>query len=58
MPIKVNPLALQELFFDMLEDLEQAHENLYNDELSKQLNIHYKKKRIKYQERLKDLMKG
>src|SRR6185437_8300638 len=56
MPVEVNPLVLQELFFDMLTDLEQTHNSLYNDAVSKQMNIHCMKKRLDYQERLNTLL--
>lgn len=56
MPIQVNPLTLQQLFFDMLEDLEHTQNSLYNDEVSIALNIHYMKKRVDYKKRLDRLM--
>lgn len=57
MPVQVNPLTLQHLFYDMLDDLEQAHNSLYKDEVAKQMNIHCMQKRIEYKERLDKLLK-
>lgn len=56
MPIQVNPLTLQDLFFDMLEDLERTQNLLYDDEVSKQMNIYCMKKRMEYKRRLDKLM--
>ena len=57
MPVQINPLTLQELFYDMLEDLEWTHNQLYGDEVSKQMNIYCMKKRMEYKERLDELIK-
>ena len=57
MPVQVNPLILQDLFYEMLDDLEHVHNTLYNSELEKHTNMHYRNKRLEYQKRLDDLLK-
>ena len=57
MPVQVNPLILQDLFYEMLDDLEHVHNTLYNSELEKHMNMHCRNKRLEYQKRLDDLLK-
>lgn len=57
MPVKVNPLTLQHLFYDILDELEYAQNCLYNDKLSQQMKNNCKKNRLKYEKRLHDLMR-
>lgn len=58
MPVQVNPLLLQQLFFDMLDDLEATHNQLYSGEVAKQMNIYCLKKRMRYAQRFQELVQG
>jgi hypothetical protein len=56
MPVQVNPLILQQLVYDILDDLEFAQDSIYNDELSIQVKYENKKKRMEYESRLRKLL--
>jgi hypothetical protein len=56
MPVQVNPLLLQMLFYEMLNDLQYAQDELYNDELSRLMKVQSMKKRSEYRQRLQELI--
>jgi hypothetical protein len=56
MPVQVNPLLLQMLFYEMLNDLQYVQDELYNDELSRLMKVECMKKRSEYRRRLQELI--
>lgn len=55
-PVEVNPLKLQDLFERILSDLEQAENELYNDEFSARLRELCKERRQQYRDLLREIM--
>lgn len=54
--IQVNPLMLQSLVYDMLDDLEFTQDSLYNDEASVKIKNYCQDKRQQYLDRLKKIL--
>lgn len=57
MPVKVNPLTLQDLFYRVMADLEYAQHQLYNDDISRVMKYECEKQRREYVNKFKEILK-
>jgi hypothetical protein len=58
MSVEVNPLLLQHLFYQVIDDLEYAQNQLCNDELSIQMKLHCDIQREEYINKFRKILKG
>lgn len=56
MPVSINPLTLQDLFYRVLNNLELAQNQLYNDELSRLMKLQCDKQRDEYLKEFKKIL--